>query len=63
MKCNTFPVIVMTRNEGVFLSRCIESMISNVSIDIHIYIVDNNSSEEDHLTIFSQLQKKYKSII
>ncbi|EPZ8358847.1 glycosyltransferase family A protein [Enterobacter hormaechei] len=63
MKCNTFPVIVMTRNEGVFLSRCIESMISNVSIDIHIYIVDNNSSEEDHLTILGQLQKKYKSII
>ncbi|EMB9642311.1 MULTISPECIES: glycosyltransferase family A protein [Enterobacter cloacae complex] len=63
MNSNAFPVIVMTRNEGVFLSRCIESMIANVSIDIQIYIVDNNSCDEDHLTLLAALEKKYKSIL
>lgn len=59
MKCSSFPVIVMTRNEGSFLSRCVESMFMNVSIDIHVYIIDNNSFDDEHLAVLDVIEKKY----
>lgn len=59
MKCSSFPVIVMTRNEGLFLFRCVESMLKNVSIDIHVYIIDNNSLDDEHFAVLDVIEKKY----
>ncbi|HBL8837975.1 TPA: glycosyltransferase, partial [Enterobacter hormaechei] len=42
-RTDLFPIIIMTRNEGEYLQRCVESIFSTVSLDIMIYIVDNNS--------------------
>jgi len=62
-KSESFPIIVMTRNEGEYLERCIESIIHTVSCEIRIYIVDNNSDDQYHMKILNDLEKKYSETI
>lgn len=45
----------MTRNEGDFLKECIDSIIENTSHPYHIYIVDNYSSEKNHIMLLDEL--------
>lgn len=62
MRANTspsFPIIVMTRNEGEYLLRCINSMIKTVSIDVHIYIVDNCSDDFEHISILKKIETDF----
>ncbi|WP_425260434.1 glycosyltransferase family 2 protein [Photobacterium leiognathi] len=48
----------MTRNENEFLFQCIDSIINTVTIDYHIYVIDNNSDNNEHLKILDKLEKK-----
>ncbi|WP_449508046.1 glycosyltransferase [Enterobacter ludwigii] len=59
VKSDLFPVVIMTRNEGEYLLRCVESIFSTVVLDVMIYIVDNNSDESQHIEALSWLEKKY----
>lgn len=62
-RTDLFPIVIMTRNEGEYLQRCIESIFSTVSLDIMIYIVDNNSDELQHNEILAWLEKKHSQKI
>ncbi|HBL9112829.1 TPA: glycosyltransferase, partial [Enterobacter hormaechei] len=62
-RTDLFPIIIMTRNEGEYLQRCVESIFSTVSLDIMIYIVDNNSDEVQHNEILAWLEKKHSQKI
>ncbi|HFP5336852.1 TPA: glycosyltransferase family 2 protein [Escherichia coli] len=46
----------MTRNEGADLQRCVDSILHTVSIDVHIYIIDNNSDDLSHIQILANLE-------
>jgi glycosyltransferase involved in cell wall biosynthesis len=51
----SFPILVMTRNEGENLERCIHSILDTVLIDVKVYIVDNASTDINHLAILDKL--------
>lgn len=48
-------IIVMTKDDGLFLERCVNSIIDTVSMDYRIYIVDNASSTKLHTDILDHL--------
>ncbi|EPQ0973827.1 glycosyltransferase [Citrobacter farmeri] len=50
-----FPIIIMTRNDGRLLKKCVDSILKTVTIDVCIYIVDNNSNETEHLNVLKEL--------
>lgn len=54
------PILVMTRNENEFLEQCIYSIINTVTVNYHIYIIDNASNNKDHLAILEKLDKLEK---
>lgn len=54
-KNNKFPIIVMTRNDAEFLKKCVTSILDTVTIDIYIYIIDNNSDDDLHKEILTEL--------
>lgn len=45
------PIFVMTRNDGELLFDCIKSILENTTHSYHVYIVDNNSTDDNHLNI------------
>lgn len=59
---NTFPLIIMTRNDAELLKKCVQSIIDTVTIDIYIYIVDNNSDDNVHNQILNELEQRYSNI-
>lgn len=56
---STFPIVVMTRNEGKDLINCINSIFETTKIDIKIYLVDNNSDDQEHLAILTSLNLRF----
>lgn len=52
------PILVMTRNEGKFLERCVRSIQETVTTEYKIYIVDNASNDPEHLDILDKLESK-----
>jgi len=48
-------IIVMTKDDGLFLERCVNSIIDTVSMDYKVYIVDNGSSTKLHADILDAL--------
>lgn len=58
----SLPVIVMTRNDGLYLKKCIESILDTVCIPITIYIVDNDSDSILHLDIVSSLNEQFDNV-
>ncbi|EEP9809435.1 glycosyltransferase family 2 protein [Salmonella enterica] len=52
---NNIPIIIMTRNDGLFLNECVDSIIKNTEYPYNIYIIDNNSSDSQHLQILEEL--------
>jgi glycosyltransferase involved in cell wall biosynthesis len=50
-------IIVMTKDDGLFLERCVDSIIETVSMDYKVYIVDNGSSTKLHADILDKLEK------
>ncbi|MFO6492279.1 glycosyltransferase family 2 protein [Hafnia alvei] len=58
---NSFPILIMTRNEGEYLQRCVTSIIETVSLNVLIYIVDNSSDDLEHINILSMLEKKHSN--
>jgi glycosyltransferase involved in cell wall biosynthesis len=59
---NSFPLIIMTRNDADFLKACINSILNTVTIDVRIYIIDNQSDDIHHKDILSELEKKHNNI-
>ncbi|SMY35949.1 glycosyltransferase family A protein [Photobacterium andalusiense] len=51
------PILVMTRNENEYLEQCIHSIIDTVTVNYHIYIIDNASDNKEHLAILKKLDK------
>lgn len=58
----TLPVLVMTRNDGLFLKQCVESIINTVTIPITIYIIDNHSDSPEHHAILNDLKAQFDNI-
>ncbi|MHA6604768.1 glycosyltransferase family 2 protein [Photobacterium damselae] len=54
------PILVMTRNENEFLFQCVDSIINTVTIDYHIYVIDNNSDNNEHLETLDKLEENEK---
>ncbi|WOB82039.1 glycosyltransferase family A protein [Providencia sp. PROV114] len=65
MKFNaaSIPIVIMTRNESGFISKCVSSIINTVTIDFHIYIVDNNSTDYRHLDELDKIKSNYPNLI
>lgn len=59
-KDELFPIVIMTRNEGQYLKRCVESIFATVSIDIYLYIIDNNSDDQEHNIILENIKNRYQ---
>ncbi|HFI9033795.1 TPA: glycosyltransferase [Escherichia coli] len=59
---STFPILVMTRNDGLFLKQCVESIINTVSIATTIYIIDNNSDSLEHHAVINDLVARFDNI-
>ncbi|MBT2205759.1 glycosyltransferase family 2 protein [Enterobacter hormaechei subsp. xiangfangensis] len=55
-----FPVVIMTRNEGRYLKSCVESIFHTVTIDILLYIIDNQSDDDEHNAILDDIEKRYR---
>lgn len=53
------PIIIMTRNDAQYLDRCVRSIFSSVSIDIVVYIIDNNSDNKEHIAILKEIELCY----
>lgn len=49
------PVLIMTRNENRFLDTCVRSLKEKLSVPHHIYIIDNNSDDPEHLAVLEAL--------
>lgn len=54
------PIIIMTRNEDEYLNTCVNSIINTISIDYHIYIIDNRSDSSKQKKILSDLENQHK---
>lgn len=52
----------MTRNDGLFLKQCVESIINTVSIATTIYIIDNNSDSLEHHAVINDLVARFDNI-
>lgn len=59
-KDELFPIVIMTRNEGQYLKRCVESIFATVSIDVYLYIIDNNSDDQEHNIVLENIRKRYQ---
>ncbi|QBC02057.1 glycosyltransferase family A protein [Enterobacter cloacae] len=59
-KDELFPIVIMTRNEGQYLKRCVESIFATVSIDVYLYIIDNNSDDQEHNIILEDIKNRYQ---
>lgn len=59
---HSLPILVMTRNDGLFLKRCIESIVNTVTIPITIYIVDNHSDSIEHHSIMDDLSSQFNNV-
>jgi glycosyltransferase involved in cell wall biosynthesis len=57
MTSEHFPIVIMTRNEGLFLKKTVESILNTVSIPVDIYIVDNSSNNSLHINILRELSE------
>lgn len=57
-----FPIVIMTRNDAELLTKCVESILKTVTINIQIYIVDNNSDDDQHRSILTELENNYQNI-
>lgn len=55
---SSFPIIIMTRNEGRYLEKCVYSILSSVSIPTHIYIIDNSSDDKEHIQVLNEIQDR-----
>ncbi|MBO2933392.1 glycosyltransferase family A protein [Enterobacter sichuanensis] len=53
---DSFPIIVMTRNDAEFLRQCVTSILNTVTINVHVYIIDNHSDDETHKKILCELE-------
>ncbi|EJP4115035.1 glycosyltransferase, partial [Escherichia coli] len=53
------PVVIMTRNEGAYLLKCVQSIINTVTIPYHIYIIDNNSSTLEQEEVLKIIEYKF----
>ncbi|ENA8212979.1 glycosyltransferase [Escherichia coli] len=53
------PVVIMTRNEGAYLLKCVQSIINTVTIPYHIYIIDNNSSILEQEEVLKIIEYKF----
>lgn len=59
--CQVIPIVIMTRNENKFLKRCIDSILENTKHPFHIYVIDNNSDDEEQKKILNDYSE-YDSI-
>lgn len=59
---SALPIIIMTRNDGLFLKQCVDSIIKTVTIDVEIYIVDNASDSISHKKIMDDLATCYENV-
>lgn len=59
---NSFPLIIMTRNDANFLRTCVNSILNTVTINIYIYIVDNHSDDILHHEVMNELKQKNNNI-
>ena len=59
-KDELFPIVIMTRNEGQYLKRCVESIFATVSIDVYLYIIDNNSDDQEHNIVLENIRNRYQ---
>ncbi|MBW6101308.1 glycosyltransferase family 2 protein [Escherichia coli] len=46
---NPIPIFIMTRNDGVYLQDCLNSILKNTVYPFNLYVIDNNSSDKLHL--------------
>ncbi|WP_261874891.1 glycosyltransferase [Vibrio rarus] len=53
----SFPIIIMTKDECEDLETTVRSILDTVSIDIHIFIVDNNSKLNAHRKLLTELEE------
>lgn len=60
---DVIPIIIMTRNEGVYLQKCVKSIIDTVSVPYHIYIIDNNSSQKLQNEILVNIENEYADYV
>lgn len=51
------PIIVMTKDEGLYLDRCVKSILATVKTNCEIYIVDNSSKTKEQKDILAELGK------
>lgn len=59
---SSMPILIMTRNDGLFLKKCVDSIMNTVTIDVAIYIVDNASDSAEHHRILSELSERYVNV-
>lgn len=53
----TIPIVIMTRNENQLLQTCIDSILQTTKHPFHIYIVDNNSQDDEQQNILNKYAK------
>lgn len=51
------PIIIMTKDEGLYLDRCVKSILATVKTDYEIYIVDNSSKTKEQKDTLTKLDK------
>lgn len=48
------PIVIMTRNENGLLRKCIDSLLQTITCSFHIYIIDNNSNEQEQIGLLNE---------
>ncbi|MGA6884802.1 glycosyltransferase family 2 protein [Escherichia coli] len=48
----------MTRNDGVYLQDCLNSILKNTVYPFNLYVIDNNSSDKLHLKILEEYKTR-----
>ena len=61
MKNPPVNIIIVTTNQFAFIGECISSVLSSNYKNLHIYLVDNNSNEEQYNKFFNT-HKKFKQL-
>lgn len=61
----SFPILIMTRNEGHYLRRCITSIIDKLddSIDYTIYVIDNASNKDEQISLLDEIQSARVKVV
>lgn len=55
---NPIPIFIMTRNDGVYLQDCLNSILKNTVYPFNLYVIDNNSSDKLHLKILEEYKTR-----